>query len=107
MRRNAASGTGRLVMPGELAKPTAAPAAEAGLQSGLGRQLGGIARALLRSSVGKALVLFNVVILVVIVITAYGQIRLNRWNKPFFDALSSRDLGEVLRQLGVFCIIAG
>ena len=29
-----------------------------------------------------------------IVATAYGQIRLNRWNEPFYDALSRRDLAD-------------
>ena len=40
-------------------------------------------------------------------VTAYGQIRLNSWNKPFFDAMSSRDLRDFLFQLGVFFVIAG
>jgi putative ATP-binding cassette transporter len=47
------------------------------------------------------------VIFLVIVSTAYGQIRLNRWNEPFYDALARRDLQEFLVQLGVFSIIAG
>jgi len=29
---------------------------------------------------------------IVIASTAYMQIRLNAWNKPFYDALSRRDL---------------
>jgi len=47
------------------------------------------------------------VIFLVIVATAYGQIRLNRWNQPFYDALARRDFPEFLMQLGVFGIIAG
>src|SRR5678815_2617239 len=47
------------------------------------------------------------VIFLVIVSTAYGQIRLNRWNEPFYDALARRDFQEFLVQLGVFGIIAG
>ncbi|HKU87908.1 MAG TPA: ABC transporter ATP-binding protein/permease [Casimicrobiaceae bacterium] len=46
-------------------------------------------------------------IFLVIVATAYGQIRLNRWNEPFYDALARRDLSEFVTQLGVFGIIAG
>ena len=46
-------------------------------------------------------------ILVVIVATAYGQIRLNRWNEPFYDALARRDFPEFVVQLGVFGVIAG
>jgi putative ATP-binding cassette transporter len=47
------------------------------------------------------------VIFLVVVSTAYGQIRLNRWNQPFYDALARRDLQEFFVQLGVFGIIAG
>jgi putative ATP-binding cassette transporter len=43
----------------------------------------------------------------VIAVTAYGQIRLNRWNQPFYDALSHRNLHEFMVQLGIFGIIAG
>ena len=39
--------------------------------------------------------------------TAFGQIRLNAWNRPFYDALSRKDLREFLSQLGVFGVIAG
>src|SRR5581483_8985245 len=45
-------------------------------------------------------------ILLIIIATAYAQIRLNRWNKPFYDALSRRDFSDFLHQLGVFGIIA-
>ena len=44
---------------------------------------------------------------VVIGATAYLQIRLNSWNKPFYDALSRRDLHDFMVQLGVFFILAG
>jgi putative ATP-binding cassette transporter len=40
-------------------------------------------------------------------VTSYAQILFNRWNKPFFDALSRRDLHDFLFQLGVFFVIAG
>jgi putative ATP-binding cassette transporter len=43
----------------------------------------------------------------VIVITAYGQVRLNRWNQPFYDALSRRNVREFGLQLIVFAVIAG
>ena len=38
---------------------------------------------------------------------AYGQIKLNAWNKPFYDALSSKDLTVFASQLLVFVYIAG
>ena len=71
------------------------------------RQLGLVIRAIFSSPVGKTVMILMVVMLVVIIVTAYGQIRLNRWNKPFYDALSRRDLRDFLFQLGVFFVIAG
>src|SRR5271155_4017190 len=74
---------------------------------GVVRQVRMMVRAIFSSPVGKALVALMVSIVVVLVATAYGQIRLNRWNKPFYDAMSRRDLRDFLYQLGVFFVIAG
>ena len=74
---------------------------------GLVRELMMLMRAILASPVGKTLVLLAIVVVLVIIATAYGQISLNRWNKPFYDALSRRDLRSFLFQLGVFFMIAG
>ncbi len=76
-------------------------------QAGLKQQLGSLLRATLRSHAGKAILWLAAGIFTVIIATAYGQIRLNQWNKPFYDALSRRDLGDFLLQLGVFFVIAG
>ena len=43
----------------------------------------------------------------VVVVTAYGQVRLNRWNQPFYDALSRRNMHGFAVQLAVFAVIAG
>ena len=75
--------------------------------AGLVRQLGQMLRALRASPVGKVLLWLAVGIVVVVAITAYGQIRLNAWNKNFFDALARRDFGDFMFQLGVFGVIAG
>src|SRR5580698_4841670 len=75
--------------------------------SGLIRQLGMLTRDLLASRVGSTLIWLVAAIFVIIVANAYGQILLNRWNKPFYDALSRRDLRDFLFQLGVFFLIAG
>ncbi len=76
-------------------------------QSGLVPQLGMVSRALWSSPVRNALLLLVTALNLVIVATAYGQIRLNTWNQPFYDALSRHDLPQFLEQLGVFGIIAG
>ncbi len=39
--------------------------------------------------------------------TAFGQIRLNAWNQPFYDALARKDLKEFFFQLRNFALIAG
>jgi putative ATP-binding cassette transporter len=74
---------------------------------GLWRQLRMTTRAIFASPVGKTLSFLLAAIVLVVVATSYGQIRLNRWNKPFFDALSRRDFRDFLFQLGVFFLIAG
>lgn len=45
-------------------------------------------------------------VFVVIVATSYGQIILNRWNQPFYDALQQRNLPQLIAQLIVFAQIA-
>jgi putative ATP-binding cassette transporter len=69
-------------------------------------QLGTMWRALVQSPVRDSLLLLGVVLTAVVVATAFGQIRLNAWNQPFYDALAHHNLNEFLRQLGVFAIIA-
>src|SRR5215211_6063169 len=63
--------------------------------------------ALFASPLRRKLLTLAAGIFVVIVLTAYGQIRLNSWNEPFYDALARRDLTGFITQLGMFCLIAG
>ena len=74
---------------------------------GLGRQIGLVSRTIFGSRVGRRLYLVLAAIMLVVAGTAYGQIRLNLWNKPFYDALSRRDLRDFLFELGVFFVITG
>ena len=74
---------------------------------GLGRQVGLVVRTIFGSRVKKSVIFVLAAVVVVVAATAYGQIRLNGWNKPFYDALSRRDLRDFLFQLGVFFLIAG
>ncbi|HTV50224.1 MAG TPA: ABC transporter ATP-binding protein/permease [Steroidobacteraceae bacterium] len=74
---------------------------------GLISELRMMVRSLLRSPVGKTLVMLAAAIVVVVGGTAYCQIRLAAWNKPFYDAASRRDLHAFLVELGIFGIIAG
>jgi vitamin B12/bleomycin/antimicrobial peptide transport system ATP-binding/permease protein len=64
-------------------------------------------RALWAAPVRNTLFLLSGSLFIVIAVTAYGQIRLNSWNQPFYDALSRRDFAQFVVQLGVFALIAG
>jgi vitamin B12/bleomycin/antimicrobial peptide transport system ATP-binding/permease protein len=83
--------------------PAVADAAESDIVS----QLRIMFRALWASPVRNTLLVLGGAVLLVVIATAYGQVRLNRWNRPFYDALSHRDFGEFVVQLGVFAMIAG
>jgi len=75
--------------------------------SGLVPQLGMMARALWAAPVRNTLFLLWGALSLVVAVTAYGQIRLNNWNQPFYDALSRHDFAQFVVQLGVFGLIAG
>lgn len=75
--------------------------------TGLWRQFSEILRAMYASPVGRVAVILAMTIVVVVGLTAWGQVRLNVWHKDFFDALSRRDMREFLLQLGVFFALAG
>jgi putative ATP-binding cassette transporter len=66
-----------------------------------------LTRALLASHLRKTLIALVVLLVLVVVATAYGQIRLNRWNQPFYDALARQNLPQFLSQLGVFAVLGG
>ena len=53
------------------------------------------------------LCLLGIAVCAVVALTAFGQIKLNAWNKPFYDALSLKDFWEFLYLLVVFGVIAG
>ena len=70
-------------------------------------QVGVLLAAVNRSPGRATLFVLTGAIVLVIVATAVMQVRLNAWNRPFYDAIERRDLEEFLRQLGVFFMIAG
>jgi putative ATP-binding cassette transporter len=75
---------------------------EQAAKAGAFRQTGMIFRAIFASPVGKHIVFLVAILVAAILFNTYGQIVLNRWNKPFYDALSRRDLNDFLYQLGVW-----
>ena len=64
-------------------------------------------RAFLASPQRSKLLLLGAATVAIIGVTAFGQVKLNAWNQPFYDALAHKDLREFLGQLIVFCVIAG
>jgi vitamin B12/bleomycin/antimicrobial peptide transport system ATP-binding/permease protein len=46
-------------------------------------------------------------LIVVVGATAYMQIKLNAWNRPFYNALTNKDMAALVAQLGVFAELAG
>jgi vitamin B12/bleomycin/antimicrobial peptide transport system ATP-binding/permease protein len=88
----------------------AAPAAgqiDAGADASLLSQLDMMFRALWASPARGAIAAITGAAIAVVVVTAYGQVRLNRWNQPFYDALSRRNMRGFAIQLAVFAVIAG
>jgi vitamin B12/bleomycin/antimicrobial peptide transport system ATP-binding/permease protein len=53
------------------------------------------------------ILIFGFTLLIVIGATAFGQIKLNAWSRPFYDALAHKDLPGLIKQIIVFGIIAG
>ncbi|HEY4078965.1 MAG TPA: SbmA/BacA-like family transporter [Rhizomicrobium sp.] len=76
-------------------------------EAGLVSQVAMMMSALLSSPVRNTLLMLGGAIFAIVVLTTYGQIRLNQWNQPFYDALERRNFHGFMIQMGVFCTIAG
>lgn len=53
------------------------------------------------------LIMLGAALCIVVSLTAYAQIELNAWNKPFYDALSLKNFAGFLYQLMVFAFLGG
>jgi len=81
------------------------PAGNASHQ-GLGGQLGEMVALLRANRCGGRILLLIAALVVVIATTAWFQILLNAWNKPFYDSLTHKDFPGFLQQLKVFAELA-
>ncbi len=81
--------------------------AEEEQRDGFAAQLVMMVRALLVSPERNQFILLGAAICAVVAATAFGQIRLNAWNQPFYDALAHKDVKQFIYQLWVFALIAG
>lgn len=71
------------------------------------QQLAMMRRAFMASGLRNPILLVCLGVLGLLLATAYGQVVLNRWNQPFYDAIEKRNLPSFFHQLGVFAQIAG
>jgi putative ATP-binding cassette transporter len=103
--RDGPPGGGRTVT--ETPDSSSAADLEAAARAGVVSQTRMIYRAIARSPTGRRVFVLLLVLVVMILVTTYGQVILNGWNKPFYDALTRRDLNGFLYQLGVYFLIVG
>src|SRR6516225_5367284 len=73
---------------------------------GAGRQFRSLLAAAWAGKNRGLLLLLVIGVVGVIVATAFGQIRLNAWNRPFYDAIMRKNAATFLEQLLVFALIA-
>ena len=81
-------------------------ARESKLEAKLASQIWLMFRAFWSSKARNKILANLLAITVVILFTVLGQLRLNAWNRPFYDAIAQKNLENFLIQLGVFCVIA-
>ncbi len=74
-------------------------------RAGVTQQARMIYRAILSSPVGRRLIVLVAGLVIAILVTTYGQVILNDWNQPFYDAITRRDIDDFLYQLGVYFVI--
>ncbi len=74
-------------------------------RAGVAHQTRMICGAIFASPVGRRAIALIAGLAVAILVTSYGQVILNDWNQPFYDALTRRDFNEFLYQLGVYAVI--
>ena len=86
---------------GQQAPQAVAPPDPAGVLSDLALLM----RVMLRSRHGWPIIRLSVAICAVLIGNMVGQVRLNRWNGAFFDAIEKRNTDAFLHQLWVFLLI--
>ena len=85
------------------AQPGLAEAARAGAWA----QSRMIFRAIFAPPMGRRIIVLMTILIAAILATTYGQLALNEWNQPFYDAITRRDLNDFLYQLAVYFLIVG
>jgi len=94
-------------MPDQTTKSSASSAANADQASALFPLISIMFRAFWASPERNRIILLAAGVVFVISLTAFGQVRLNAWNQPFYDALARKNFPQFIDQLMVFAFIAG
>jgi putative ATP-binding cassette transporter len=93
-------------VPAARARTADALAATALTKDSLFTEVARLAAAFWASRERNQLLLLAAGLVAVVAATAYTQIRLNAWNRPFYDALTHKDIPAFITQLGVFAELA-
>ena len=94
-------------MADENKKLSGSEAVAAARQEKLAPQLWMMITTFFHSPGRDTLFLLGAALCAVVALTAFGQIKLNAWNKLFYDSLSHKDVSGFAYQLVVFGKIAG
>ncbi|MBV9129078.1 MAG: ABC transporter ATP-binding protein/permease [Verrucomicrobia bacterium] len=94
-------------MADQPSQPSNVPAATSTVGLRLAPQISMMSGAFWGSPQRNKILLLGAAIMAVIGATAFGQVKLNAWNQPFYDSLAHKDLRGFLDQITVFGVIAG
>src|SRR5215831_19264759 len=100
------AGTDGAGAPAPRARTAEALATAALSKDSLFNQIARLIAAFWASRERNQLLLLALGLVAVVAATAYMQIRLNAWNRPFYDALTHKDIPAVVTQLRVFAELA-
>ena len=80
---------------------------ESAAQDSLLSEVMGMASVFRTSRQRNRLLMMAAALIAVVGATAYAQVKLNAWNRPFYNALTRKDLPAFVEQIGVFAVLAG
>ena len=95
-----------------MAQPSSKPpdgvgGVESAAQDGLWSEVMGMASVFWTSRQRNRLLMMAAALIAVVGATAYAQVKLNAWNRPFYNALTRKDVAAFVEQIGVFAVLAG
>lgn len=89
----------------ETARPGPDQDASVVSRGGAVRQLRSLIAAIWTNGNRRSLLLLMAGMVAVVIATAFVQVQLNAWNRPFYDAIASKNVAAFLNQLFVFALI--